>query len=278
MSRAWIAGLALRSHPATTRAARGEEMAATLLDVSAGSHRRFAREIADLVRAGLAARATSTARAGARRLIADGLCLAGVWVMTLDASTLMAQRARGLDDPLLDPRSIALLVAILAIALIGFERVAGAAALAWTALRVPLLWSHHPGIAGLAPEILPIVCFTAMILAPRRRAPDPRRLAWLIVPATLVLALGPPSGGQSPLLLAYVALGALLVVTYALAMLPTDPRVAIAGAVSLSNLGLAVVAVNPDRSAPAWLFVAATPAVLGFVATRTRRLGRRAPL
>lgn len=278
MSRARIAGLALRSHPATTRAARGEEMAATLLDVSAGSHRRFAREIADLVRAGLAARATSTARAGARRLIADGLCLAGVWVMTLDVSTLMAQRARGLDDPLLDPRSIALLVAALAIALIGFERVAGAAALAWTAMRLPSLWSHHSGIAGLAPEILPIVCFTVMILAPRRRAPDPRRLAWLIVPATLVLALGPPTGEQSPLLLAYVALGALLVVTFALAMLPTDPRVAIAGAVSLSSLGVAVVAVNPDRSAAAWLFVAATPVLLAFVATRTRRLGRRAPM
>src|SRR3954467_6557460 len=80
MSRERIAGLGLLSYPAgpprDAREARGEEMLATLHDVSAGSRRGFAREIADLVRLGLRMRATTTATVGARRLIADGLCLA----------------------------------------------------------------------------------------------------------------------------------------------------------------------------------------------------------
>ena len=101
-----------------------------------------------------------------------------------------------------------------------------------------------------------------MVLAPRRRTPDLRRLGWLIVPATLILTLAPPSGERSPFLLAYVALGAILVTAFCLAMLPTDPRPAIAGAISLSSVGLAVVAVNHDGSAPACLIAAAAPLVL----------------
>jgi peptidoglycan/LPS O-acetylase OafA/YrhL len=117
-----------------------------------------------------------------------------------------------------------------------------------------------------------------MVLAPRRRAPDPRRLAWLLVPATLVLTLGPPSDEQSPLLLASVALGAISVAVYGLAILPTNPRVAIAGAVSVSNLGLAVAAINHDTSVPALLLLAAAPVVLAGAITRTRRLQRPAPI
>jgi hypothetical protein len=276
MSRERIAGLALLSYPSGAREARGEEMLATLHDVSAGSRRGFAREIADLVRLGLRLRATATATVGARRLIADGLCLAAAWIMTLDASTLVTQRARGMHDPLLAPAPLALLVAALALALIGRDRLAGAAALAWTALRLPTLWDHHPGILNLVPELLPILCFCVMVLAPRRRATDPRRLAWLIVPATLVLTLAPPNGERSPLLLAYVALGAILVTAFALAMLPTDPRLAIAGAVSLSTLGISVVIDHHDAAAPAILFVAAAPLILAAAAARTWQLRRPA--
>ena len=253
-------------------------MRATLHDVSAGSRRAFAREAVDLVRLGLRARATATATAGAPRLIADGLCLAGVWLMALDLATLMTQRARGLEDPLLAAAPLALLAAALAVALVGADRVAGAGALAWTALRLPALWDHHPGIANLAPEALPIACFCVMVLAPRRRAPDLRRLGWLIVPAMLILTLAPPNGERSPLLLAYVALGAILATAFCLVMLPTDPRPAIAGAVALSSVGLAVVAVNHDGSAPACLIAAAAPLVLAAAVARTRRLRRLQPL
>jgi len=276
MSRERIAGLALLSYPAAAREARGEEMLATLHDVSAGSRRGFAREIADLVRLGLRMRATATASVGARRLIADGLCLAAVWLMTLDASTLVTQRARGMHDPLLAPAPLALLVAALALALIGRDRLAGAAALAWTALRLPSLWDHHPGIVNLAPELLPILCFCVMVLAPRRRATDLRRLGWLIVPATLVLTLAPPNGERSPLLLAYVVLGAILLTAFALAMLPTDPRLAIAGAISLSTLGVAVVIHHHDAAAPATLFVTAAPLAIAVAVARTRHLRRLA--
>ena len=276
MSRERIAELALLSYPAAARAARGEEMLATLHDVSADSRRGFAREIADLVRLGLRTRATATASVGVRRLLADGLCLAAVWLMTLGVSTLLVQRARGLHDPLLAAAPLALLAAALAVALIGYDRVAGAAALLWTALRLPSLWDHHPGIVNLAPEVLPIVCFCVMVLAPRRRTADLRRLGWLIVPATLVLTLAPPNGERSPLLLAYVALGAILVTTFAVAMLPTDSRLAIAGAVSLSTVGLSVVVHHHDASAPAALFLAAAPVAIAIAVARTRQLRRPA--
>jgi len=278
MSREGIAGLALLSHPAAARTARGDEMLATLLDVSAGSRRRFGREIAALVRLGLRTRAAATASAGPRRLLADGLCLAAVWLLTLDVSTLVSQRARGMHDPLLSAPSIALLAAVLALALIGHDRLAGAGALAWTALRLPALWDHHAGLVNLAPEVLPVVCFCVLVLAPRRRAPDPRRLAWLLVPATLVAAAGPPPGEASPLLVAGVLLAALVVVVAAVALLPTDPRLAIAGAVSVSNLGIAVVVINHDGSLVPRLLVAAAPLVLAAAVTRTRRLRRATPL
>ena len=278
MSGERIAALALLSYPAATRAARGDEMLATLQDASAGSRRQFVREIADLVRLGLRARGSQTASAGTRRIVADGLCLAAVWFMTLDVSTLLSQRARGMHDPLLSAPSIALLGAVLAIALVGYDRLAGAGALVWTALRLPALWDHHAGIVNLAPEVLPIICFCVLMLAPRRRAPDPRRLAWLLVPATLIATAGPPPGEASPVLLAGVLLAALLVVVAAVALLPTDPRLAIAGAVSLSNLGIAVVVINHDGALVALLFVAAAPMVLAFAITRTRRLLSHTPI
>jgi hypothetical protein len=196
--------------------------------------------------------------------------------MTLDVSTLVTQRARGMHDPLLAPAPLVLLVAALALALVGRDRLAGAVALAWTALRMLALWDHHPGIVNLAPELLPILCFCVMVVAPRRRAGDLRRLGWLVVPATLVLTLAPPHGERSPLLLAYVVLGAILLTAFALAMLPTDPRLAIAGAVSLSTLGVAVVIHHHDVAAPATLFVAAAPLAIAVAVARTRQLRRPA--
>jgi hypothetical protein len=262
VNREGIAAIALLAYPPAVRAVRGDEMLATLLDASAGSGRRFAREVVDLVRVGLRARATETARAGTGRLVADGLCLAAVWVMTLDLSTLLAQRYRGMHDPLLAWPSIALLAGLLALALIGFDRLAGVGALAWTALRMP-----HLG--PFAPEVLPVVCFAVMLLAPRRRPMDVRRLAWLLVPAGLVVAFGP---GDNVLAVALVALAALLVVAFAVALLPTDPRIAIAGAVPLSNLAVAVWSSPPSFAV--LLGLGAAPAVLAIAVARTRQLRR----
>ena len=198
MTRERLAVVALQAYPAAGRAERGEEMLATLLDASAGSRRRFAREVIDLARLGLRARATQTATAGAGRLVADGVCLAGVWLMTVDLVTLVSWRYRGMHGPLLGWPSIALLAAALALALIGADRLAGAGALVWTALRLPELLLYHPGSAGVVVEVLPALCFAVMALAPRRRALDLSRLAWLLVPVALVAICGPPKDEHTP--------------------------------------------------------------------------------
>jgi hypothetical protein len=277
MSRDRAVQMALLTYPPQVRHELGAEMTATALEVAEGSRRRFGRELAGLVRLGLRARATRTAGAGSRRVIADGLCLAGVWLMTLDLSTLLSQTVRGMQDPLLAPASLVLLGIALALALVGHDRVAGAAALVWTAARLPALFDHHPTLklAVLAVSLPSIVCFAVLVIAPRKRELDLRGLAWLVIPATLVATLGPPKYEQSPLLLAVVAVAAILVVVYAVAMLPTDPRVAIAGAVPLSAVGLGVPGAGDGV---ALLVIAAAPLVLVFTVTRIRQLRRAAPL
>jgi hypothetical protein len=277
MTREDAARIALLAHPGSARAARGDEMLATLLDVSAGSGRRFLVELADLTRAGLRDRATVTARVGAPRLVADGLCLAAIWVATLDLVTLLAQRARGMEGPLLALPSIALLAAALVLALIGLDRLAGAAALMWTALRLPELLHLHPGLSGLAPEVLPLVCFTALLLAPRRRAPDPERLGWLLVPGGLLMLFG-PGVGNSPVLFGAVVLGVLALMAFAVVLLPTDPRLAIAGAVPLTNLAIAVVCINQQTSVALWLALATAPGALVVAIGRTHQLRRRSAI
>lgn len=278
MSRERMIAAALRAYPPDVRERAGGEMCATLLDASSGSNVRFGRELTDLVRLGLRSRAARTAADGARRVIADGLCLAAVWLMTLDLSTLLAQTVRGEHDPLLAPVSLVVLGIALALGLTGSDRLAGAVALAWTAAQLPLLFDHHPTmkLAVLAVSLPSIACFATLVACPRRRARDPRGLAWLVVPATLVAALGPPKDDQSPLLLAIVAIAAVLVVVYAIAMLATDPRVAIAGAVPLSALGLGVAHTGADAAAV--LVLAAAPAVLVVAVARVRSLQRRAPI
>ena len=276
MTRDRVAQIAVWAYPQARRASRGDEMVATLLDACGDSRRRFVREIVDLVRLGLRARATQVARAGPARLVADGFCLAGIWLMTADLVTLVSWRSRGIHGPLVDWPSIGLLCAALAIALIGVDRLAGAGALVWTALRLPHLIDQHPGLGGLVVEALPVICFAVMVLAPRRRAADPYRLAWLAAPIALVATFGPPADERSPILLATAALAAIAAAAFALAMLPTDPRMAIAGALGLSNLATFVIAINGEASPVAWLSLAAAPVALLIAVARTRQLLRTA--
>jgi hypothetical protein len=278
MTRERMARIALCAYPADARAADGEEMLATVLDAGASSRRRFAREIVDLVRLGLRATAMQTASAGPRRLVADGLCLAGVWLMTVDLTIVLAWRYRGLEGPLVAWGPIALLAVALALALVGLDRLGGAAALLWTAMRLPDLMREHPGAAGLAVEALPVVCFAIMILAPRRRDRDLSRLAWLIVPAVLVVTFGPRGDERDPLLLAAVVLATASAIAFAVALLPTDPRMAIAGAVGLSQLAVGVVGLHHDVSLLAWASLAAAPVAVAVATARTHGLRRRAPI
>jgi hypothetical protein len=96
-------------------------MLGTLLDVSASSRARFAREIVALARSGLRMRGLESARLGARRVIADGFCLAALWMLTLFLSSDLGLRIQGGEpgypDAALPLWSLALLgVAILAAA------------------------------------------------------------------------------------------------------------------------------------------------------------------
>jgi hypothetical protein len=261
---------ALLTYPPDLRERVGPEMTATLLDASAGSRARFARELAGLGRAGLRVRGQRTTAAGARRVLADALCLTGVWFMTLDLSTLLAQRVRGFEDPLLAPWSLVLLAAALALALVGYDRIAGVAALVWTATRFPILLDHRPGMAVvlLAVTLPSASCFAVLVFAPRRRAVDPRRLAWLVVPVTLAAAFGPKPYEQSPPLIALVTIATVLVIVYGLATLATDPRIAIAGAIPL--LTVAAGAAVP--------MTVIALVVLAAAVGRVHRLARTAPI
>jgi hypothetical protein len=68
------------------------------------------------------------------------------------------------------------------------------------------------------------------------------------------------------------------VAVYAIATLQTNPRLAIAGAASVSNLGLAVTIINHDASVPAFLSLAVAPVVLAGAIIRIRRLRQPTPI
>jgi hypothetical protein len=258
VSRARRAAAALRAYPPATREALADEVLPTVVEVSMDSRRRYLREVRDLVRAGLRARARETARATAGRIVADGVCLAGAWLMTLDLAVALAQRSRGMRDGLLTTPSIALVAVALALALVGLDRVAGAGAMAWLVLRLPALVADQPGKLSLAGQLIPLACFAVMILAPRAEPVQPRRLAYLLVPAGLAVVFGSHAGGLPVVVVLAAATG---VVAYVALMLPADPRLAIAGAIPTTALGLG--ALDHGAALPALLLVAAAPAVLG---------------
>ena len=249
MIRERVARTALQAFPREVRAARGEEMVGTLLDSSASSRVRFANQIVDLVREGLRARALVTAQVGAGRVVADGVCLAAVWMLTLFLSSDLGLRIHGGEPGYPDEPialwSLALLVSALALALVGYDRIAGAMALCLAASLV----AHTDG-AGLTngsrgPLLVATLCFCLLVLAPRRRRPDPRRLAWLALPG--VLAVVSSASDDSTAMVVLLAL--IFLVPPALALLSTDPRLAIACALPATGFGIRI-AHNPGEREP----------------------------
>jgi hypothetical protein len=267
MSPERLATLALRAMPREVRITRGHEIVDTLLDSSAGSRMRLTRELAELLRAGMRMRAAETAQSGPRRLLADGFCRGAILVMTLDLSTLLAQRLDGVQDPLLTWVSISALGAILAVALLGAERPAGVAALAWTAARFPELLAHSHGFNGVAPTIVPLICFGALVVNPRERSLDLRRITWLLAPVALVAAYG-PRGGSGPITV-IVSLAAISFMLAAVLKLPADPRLAIACALPAIYVGLMVAG---EPALPALLLAFGAPLVMGVAIIRLWRL------
>ena len=270
---------ALHAFPPAIRSARGPEMLGTLLDASATSQTRFAREIVDLVRSGLRARATETAQAGAQRLVADGFCLAAVWLLTLFLAADVANRIRGPlpGDPaaLVSSWSLALLGAALVLALIGSDRLAGAAALLFTASVFDDPARYDLTGAARLPLLVPLICFGALLLAPRRRKLSVRRLAWLTAAAALALA----ASRSDDAIAAVALLGLIVFVPPAFARLRTDPRQAIACMVSAAYFGLRMAQDPGGPGALGLLFLAAAPVVLAIAVAHTRHvLQARVPL
>jgi hypothetical protein len=271
-----LIGTALIAFPPDVRAARGPELGATALDLTDGAPRRaVARELAGLVRAGLDARAARGAGAGPLRLLADGLCLAAAWFLTVELATLLGQRVRGMHDPLLASWSIGVLAIALALVLVGFDRAGGLLALAWTAARTPAVLGD--GVAALdaaVAALVPTLCFAVLVLLPRRRAADPRRLAWLAIPIALALICGPPRDQRNAALLLLAVLILLVVAVAGLVALPADPRLAVAGAVPMSAQVLQVL--QRPHGVTLWglVLLATGPAACAAALARARRVRR----
>ena len=229
-------------------------------------------ELVGLVRSGMRARATQTAASGAPRVVADGVCLAAVWLLTLFLASELGNRMR-VFDPLgpwhaLAPWSLALLGAALALALIGYDRIAGAAALLFVAsFLADATWSD---LADGRRELLlvPVLCFTTLVLAPRRREPDNRRLAWVVLTAALAVASSTSSDPTAAILI----LALLFLVPVALATLPADPRLAIACALPATSLGFHMARERGGPGVLGVLFLSAAPLVITVAVTRTRFL------
>jgi len=270
-----LAGLVVRAYP---DGAPVGELAGTALDVGAESPARFARELAGLTRAGLRERATLTPAVGPARLIFDGLCLAAVWIMMLELSVGLSQKiGRGMTDPLLAWPLMALLGTALCLALVGFDRAAGVVVLVWSVARFPALVADRESVSVLAgvgemllQSAIPVALFVVLVARPRRRRPDARRLVYLAVPLTLLATFGPPNYEQSPLLLGLVLVATCAVAAVALVALPTDPRLALAGAAILTGLGTGVT--DKGEVAVAVALILCAPLVIAFTIVRTRRL------
>jgi hypothetical protein len=145
------------------------------------------------------------------------------------------------------------------------RRVAGAGALAWTVARIPDLAAHNPTFRGLAPTIMPLVCFTVLILAPRHRGLDLRRLAWLTAAGAIAVAYSRWSGAGPLTAVVSVALVGLMVA--AVVTSASDPRLAIACALPATYVAL-MVAGKPALPPLLLLVGALTVMTIGLISAR----------
>ena len=240
MIRERIGNAALRAYPPAVRHARGPEMLGMLLDAGEHSSWAFVRDSGSLVLGGLRERGAITARVGTRRLLADSCCQAVVIGLTLWLiSALNTDGIAGPSQHLVIHAAV--LAAILACALIGFERIAAITGLAVIAAYGPL--GPHTQLVLLTNLLVPTGCLLVMALAPRKRPRDPRRLLWL-VPVAVLAVLHAHAYVGLPEVLALVSLGGLLRIFH-------DPRLAIA----CSLVWVILLSSQANRPLPAGLRV-----------------------
>jgi hypothetical protein len=246
VSRVRIGRAALRVYPRAAREARGLEMLGMLLDAGEQSGWAFVRETGSLVLGGMRERRAITAQAGTRRLLADSCCQAVLIFLTLwIISALSPDAIAGPSRPLVVQAVV--LAAILACALIGYERIAAVGGLAALIAFGPL--GAHAQLVGLARVLVPIGCLLVRVRAPRKRPRDARRLLWL-VPVAVLAALRAHADVGLPEVLAAISIGGLL-------LLLQDPRLAIA----CGLVWTVVLANHVVRSVPAGVSLLDLPAV-----------------
>jgi hypothetical protein len=257
-------------------------MLATLLDSSDGSTRAFAGEMVELCRAGLRARSRATAGRGLGRLVADGVCVAVMfWIAWWVQRWVSFQFEPGDGTT---PWQLSLLAASLVLALIGYDRIAAAIGFAWIAVAnavSPIVLNHfdatnftHGPPQVITQDLALFVLLCVMALAPRRRTPDLRRLAWL-VPIAAVGWGG--SLGAGPAIVAVLAISVVGIAT-----ISSDPRLAIAAALWWTAIATPTV-LRSFLVSPTWfdptttILSLAGPVVLALAALRIRHLQRAAP-
>jgi hypothetical protein len=240
-------------------------MLSTLLDSSGDSNAQLLREAVDLIRLGLRARATLIAASGAGRLLADGACTAGAFFLAQDLATGL--RSRGVPDAVYSPASMMLLGVLVAIAMLRRDRIAGAGALLWLALRLlGVIGAINLTIASAT--LLPAICFTVMLVRPRQRSSVP--ISGLYGCGGLVgLVLLAGAFGGLFTILALVAASAFCLLALALVMI--DPRPAIAVAFLAAN----VAAAKAGSGQPALITLAfgtTVPVIIALTIARTHQL------
>jgi hypothetical protein len=247
MIRERIGQAALRAYPPAVREARGLEMLGMLLDAGEQSNRALVRESASLVLGGLRERRALAARAGSRRLVADACCQAVLIVLTLwIISALNTEDSAGPSQQLAVQAVV--LAAVLACALVGYERIAAVSGLAAIAAFGPL--GLHTQLLLLAKVLVPIACLLVMVRAPQRRPRDPRQLLWLL-PVCVLAALHTHAHVSLPEVLAVMSVGGLLRLFH-------DPPLAIACSIAWITVLLA----GAGRPAPGSLRLLVLPAVI----------------
>ncbi len=256
-------------------------MLGTWLDASEDSLPAFVRESVSLALAGVRERARVTSRIATGRLIADALrgatliwiavSLAGVPVLVFVGNAGLGRWTW-----------LMLLWPILAVALVGYDRAAGAGGVAWIVGTLTPLGVGSPAVFLLGGELLPLAGFVVMLIVPRRRRRDVRQLGWLVPVAASSLVLQPASLGYGSLwaTLGYGSLGiaglALMSVA-GLMVFATDPRLAVACALVWTSIGMTSVgqaAWRSDGMHSAILFTASGPLMIALASTYLRVIRR----
>lgn len=245
-----VVSAALLAYPKDVRESLGNEMLGTVLDASNGSSWRVLSESVALIRSGLRTRASITIAAGPRQFAA-AVCAqaATVWGLFLLISLLRFDRvimaSNGVLDHEVDLISIQALIAMsVAVALLGYDRISALFGLAWIgvelqeALSAPR-WLSTGMTHTIAILLIPLACYGIMLLCPRTRRRDARRLMWL---AAVVFVGFAPSLGSTNFGYGLGLEGMMLVVLLAAGvfLLPVGSTLPLAFALALIAYGLSL--------------------------------------